>query len=200
MQEKRDALRAQEFSRQQLTQRSETLGSQLTDCEQEEAAEFSGRLGEQLKDEQSQEQKKREHREPEQQEAKRKGFFRMNWPGKRKEAWSAESGQPRKWWHWWGSKVLAANLEQRGQDESEVDQDETGDVAELADQEDHEGLMVVRMEQKLEQTRGQPIAMRRKIFRDLQRQLHPDKNGRCSEAAKLAFQKLMDERGWYLRE
>eukprot|EP00933_Yihiella_yeosuensis_P033544 TRINITY_DN27224_c0_g1_i1.p1 TRINITY_DN27224_c0_g1~~TRINITY_DN27224_c0_g1_i1.p1 ORF type:complete len:962 (+),score=190.94 TRINITY_DN27224_c0_g1_i1:119-3004(+) len=51
---------------------------------------------------------------------------------------------------------------------------------------------------QLDSTRSQPLDARKKVFRDLQRQLHPDKNLECQEAAKLAFQKLMDSRGSYL--
>lgn len=53
--------------------------------------------------------------------------------------------------------------------------------------------------EQLESTRGEPLAVRRKIFRELQRQLHPDKNAECEEGAKLAFQTLMERRAFYLR-
>eukprot|EP00929_Paragymnodinium_shiwhaense_P043032 TRINITY_DN22182_c0_g1_i2.p1 TRINITY_DN22182_c0_g1~~TRINITY_DN22182_c0_g1_i2.p1 ORF type:complete len:794 (-),score=196.51 TRINITY_DN22182_c0_g1_i2:177-2558(-) len=51
---------------------------------------------------------------------------------------------------------------------------------------------------QLEATRSKPLAERKKIFRDLQRQLHPDKNMEQAEAAKLAFQQLMEHRPAYL--
>jgi len=53
--------------------------------------------------------------------------------------------------------------------------------------------------EKLDQTRNAPLEERKKVFKDLQRQLHPDKNPECQEAAKLAFQQLMDSRNLYLR-
>jgi len=59
--------------------------------------------------------------------------------------------------------------------------------------------LVNEMRQQLQHSRGEPLQVRRLIFRDLQRQLHPDKNTECEEAAKHAFQKLMEERSSYLR-
>lgn len=60
-------------------------------------------------------------------------------------------------------------------------------------------LLVSEMQQQLQHTSGEPLQVRRLIFRDLQRQLHPDKNTHCEEAAKHAFQKLMQERQSYLK-
>eukprot|EP00928_Gymnodinium_smaydae_P021690 TRINITY_DN18491_c0_g3_i1.p1 TRINITY_DN18491_c0_g3~~TRINITY_DN18491_c0_g3_i1.p1 ORF type:complete len:1054 (-),score=193.41 TRINITY_DN18491_c0_g3_i1:208-3369(-) len=52
---------------------------------------------------------------------------------------------------------------------------------------------------QLNRTRGEPLEERRRLFRELQRQLHPDKNLENPEAAKLAFQTLMDSRADYLQ-
>jgi len=60
-------------------------------------------------------------------------------------------------------------------------------------------LLVAEMQQQLQHTSGEPLQVRKLIFRDLQRQLHPDKNTHCEEAAKHAFQKLMQERQTYLK-
>lgn len=59
--------------------------------------------------------------------------------------------------------------------------------------------LVTEMLDFLETTREEPLHVRKLIFRDMQRQLHPDKNTDCEEAAKLAFQKLMEQRPGYLR-
>jgi len=59
--------------------------------------------------------------------------------------------------------------------------------------------MVAKVLKELEQTRNEPLEARKKVFKDLQRRLHPDKNLDCPEAAKLAFQQLMDNRVMYLR-
>lgn len=56
------------------------------------------------------------------------------------------------------------------------------------------------MQQELNQTRAEPLAERKRVFRELQRHLHPDKNVDCAEAAKMAFQELMLQRGWYLSQ
>lgn len=58
--------------------------------------------------------------------------------------------------------------------------------------------LIATMSQKLQDTRGHPLEDRKRIFRDLQRQLHPDKNVEHEEAAKLAFQELMQQRASYL--
>jgi len=44
-----------------------------------------------------------------------------------------------------------------------------------------------------------PLPERQRIFRDLQRRFHPDKNPFRAQAATLAFQELMDRRRWYLQ-
>ncbi|CAE7793815.1 unnamed protein product [Symbiodinium sp. CCMP2592] len=59
-------------------------------------------------------------------------------------------------------------------------------------------LLVNEMREQLKHTCKEPLQVRKLIFRDLQRQLHPDKNTECEEAAKHAFQKLMEERKAYL--
>merc|ERR1712125_178304 len=68
-----------------------------------------------------------------------------------------------------------------------------------------EGDYTVRVEQliapvslQLQQTQDKPLSERKRIFRELQRQLHPDKNVEEPEIAKLAFQRLMDFRLSYL--
>jgi len=55
------------------------------------------------------------------------------------------------------------------------------------------------MIQQLKETREEPLIERKRVFRELQRQLHPDKNVDCAEEAKLAFQELMQQRTAYLK-
>lgn len=59
--------------------------------------------------------------------------------------------------------------------------------------------LIAGMLLRLEQTKGESLAVKRTVFRDLQRQLHPDKNTDCMEAATHAFQQLMELRESYLR-
>jgi len=54
------------------------------------------------------------------------------------------------------------------------------------------------MMNQLDKARSKPLDERKRIFKDLQRNLHPDKNLEQPEAAKLAFQKLMEQRGPFL--
>lgn len=56
------------------------------------------------------------------------------------------------------------------------------------------------MMKRLDNARSKPIEERKKIFKDLQRELHPDKNIGQAEAAKTAFQKLMEQRGPFLSD
>jgi len=58
--------------------------------------------------------------------------------------------------------------------------------------------LVDMMRARLEQTRNDPCAVRQRIFRELQRTLHPDKNLDRAEEAKQAFQQLMAEKAAYL--
>jgi len=54
------------------------------------------------------------------------------------------------------------------------------------------------MMKQLDGARSKSVDERKKVFKDLQRQLHPDKNIEQAEAAKLAFQKLMEQRDSFL--
>jgi hypothetical protein len=56
------------------------------------------------------------------------------------------------------------------------------------------------MMNQLDRARSKPADERKRIFKDLQRSLHPDKNLEQAEAAKLAFQKLMEQRDSFLRD
>ncbi|CAE7198361.1 unnamed protein product [Symbiodinium sp. CCMP2592] len=60
--------------------------------------------------------------------------------------------------------------------------------------------LLTEMKDTLAATHNEPMAVRRKVFRELQRKLHPDKNAHCREAAKIAFQQLMDQQSKYLNE
>ena len=51
---------------------------------------------------------------------------------------------------------------------------------------------------KLNETRDKPLEIRKTVFRDLQRSLHPDKHEECAEAAKRAFQVFMGLQDAYL--
>lgn len=67
-------------------------------------------------------------------------------------------------------------------------------------QQDQENSLVESMQRRLQETQSQPLCDKKRIFRDLQRQLHPDKNVNCAAAAKFAFQELMLQRDTYLLE
>jgi len=59
-------------------------------------------------------------------------------------------------------------------------------------------VLIRQVEDSLAQNQGQPLALRRKIFREWQRKLHPDKNS-GSSSFNLAFQHLMARQREYLR-
>lgn len=58
--------------------------------------------------------------------------------------------------------------------------------------------MVENVHKQLHSTRSSSLEDRKKLFRDLQRQFHPDKQMEDQEAAKLVFQRLMEMRDVYL--
>lgn len=63
--------------------------------------------------------------------------------------------------------------------------------------------LIAELRSRLGEARGQPLAQRKRIFRELQLRLHPDKHMDSteeSEAAKLAFQQLMEQRDAYLAD
>lgn len=65
----------------------------------------------------------------------------------------------------------------------------------------HSEGLIADMLKDLETARNAPLPERKKVFRDLQRRLHPDKNmdsPEVAEAAKLAFQRLMEQKNSYL--
>jgi len=56
------------------------------------------------------------------------------------------------------------------------------------------------MLKQLDRARDSPLQVRRCVFRQLQKELHPDKNSGNVEAANSAFQRLMDNRKGFLAE
>lgn len=56
------------------------------------------------------------------------------------------------------------------------------------------------MMNRLDKNKSKPMDERKKLFKDLQRELHPDKNIDQAEAAKQAFQKLMEEKDTFLAD
>lgn len=51
---------------------------------------------------------------------------------------------------------------------------------------------------ELEKAKEEPMETRKKVFKELQREYHPDKNPEDPEVAKVVFQFLMEQRGWFL--
>lgn len=51
---------------------------------------------------------------------------------------------------------------------------------------------------ELDRNRGKPLEVRKRVFKELQRQLHPDKNIDNAEAANMAFVRLMESRPAFL--
>lgn len=59
--------------------------------------------------------------------------------------------------------------------------------------------LIAEMEERLAQTKYASSSERKKVFRDLQRRYHPDKNTESCDVAKLVFQRLMDNQRSYLK-
>ncbi|CAK9002954.1 unnamed protein product [Durusdinium trenchii] len=58
--------------------------------------------------------------------------------------------------------------------------------------------LIAELEAQMAKTRPLPLEERKRVFKDLQRRFHPDKNLLEEESATLAFQHLMDSRHTYL--
>ncbi|CAJ1402730.1 unnamed protein product [Effrenium voratum] len=59
--------------------------------------------------------------------------------------------------------------------------------------------LIAQLEEEMQKTRVLPLEERKRVFKDLQRRFHPDKNPLEEQSATLAFQHLMDSRHSYLR-
>eukprot|EP00929_Paragymnodinium_shiwhaense_P112159 TRINITY_DN80416_c0_g1_i1.p1 TRINITY_DN80416_c0_g1~~TRINITY_DN80416_c0_g1_i1.p1 ORF type:complete len:720 (-),score=161.61 TRINITY_DN80416_c0_g1_i1:65-2224(-) len=70
--------------------------------------------------------------------------------------------------------------------------------------EDRSQVLMSEMERELDRTRSAPVQERKRVFHDLQRRFHPDKNMASEEseitAVKLVFQRLMERRRLYLAD
>ena len=51
---------------------------------------------------------------------------------------------------------------------------------------------------KLDQTRNEPLQIRKTVFATLEKQFHPDKHPRCPRSSTIAFEQLMNLRDSYL--
>lgn len=59
--------------------------------------------------------------------------------------------------------------------------------------------LIAQLEKEMAKTQHQSLEERKRVFKDLQRRFHPDKNLLEEESATLAFQHLMDSRASYLK-
>ena len=59
--------------------------------------------------------------------------------------------------------------------------------------------LIAQLEEEMTKTRHHTLEERKKVFKDLQRRFHPDKNLSEEVSATLAFQHLMDSRSTYLK-
>lgn len=106
-----------------------------------------------------------------------------------------EPSRRRSWvrgWRWGNARVTPES-------ESGPCGEEGADVQEDLVVEHSSDDLIAEIEDELDRSRGQPLQERRRIFRELQRRLHPDKNPTNQESSKFAFQYLMDSRQSYLR-
>lgn len=90
-----------------------------------------------------------------------------------------------------GGKAERAKSSRSGEDQTTT---RTTDASQSAAE-----TRIASMLKELELTREESLPERKRVFRKLQRELHPDKNVDCEEEAKLAFQELMLQRSCYLR-
>lgn len=80
----------------------------------------------------------------------------------------------------------------------EHDEDSSGHLQGKKEYSQDLEVLLAAVEHELKRISCQSLSERRKSFRELQRRFHPDKNLSQPEAAKLAFQALMDSKKIYL--
>lgn len=116
--------------------------------------------------------------------------------GQHRRGQSADTGH--QWTPWPGAKMSAEeSREEKARKAKETAERLAKEKQQEAAEKKASSLMD-RVMKQIDSTRDAPLEERKKVFKDLQRQLHPDKNPHDQEAAKLAFQKLMENRNIYL--
>jgi len=115
-------------------------------------------------------------------------------------AWSDGAGpkekQPSKWkfraGHWIWGPLLGKQVGRTALTPEEVAAEQAAEISRRTT------ALIEEVEQMLASTEGRPASERKKVFRDLQRRFHPDKNAETIEISKVVFQRLMDNRRSYL--
>lgn len=197
----------QEYLRQKLQEEQRRCREQ----EQQRQKAEKQRQQEQQRQQQQQQQRGREQQRKDQKQEKadgersRGGFF-GRWRAKsepakeqkKRDGPQASAPKGSQWTRWPGADMpRAASTEDKARSAKETEERAAREKMQKAAEHKASSLMDTVMKQ-IDRTRSSPLEERKKVFRDLQRQLHPDKNLHDQEAAKLAFQKLMESRDSYL--
>merc|ERR1712228_399147 len=119
--------------------------------------------------------------------------------GSRDKFKRAASEPPRSSTQWFGSQYCSApqSRSDRGAHDNPCTNQRTGDLPSAAfmpqngSAKGRADSIVDNVQRQLDSTRKNSLEERKKLFRDLQRQFHPDKQLEDQEAAKLVFQRLM---------
>lgn len=119
-------------------------------------------------------------------------FFPRRHPGKAKLP--GRAGRWGRGWRWGSAKVAPECSSKPGDEEPTAQEGNSAATVNLPGDN-----LVSEIDEELDQARGLPQQERKKIFRELQRRIHPDKNLADQDAAKLAFQYLMDNRTSFLK-
>eukprot|EP00930_Biecheleria_cincta_P085218 TRINITY_DN74626_c0_g1_i1.p1 TRINITY_DN74626_c0_g1~~TRINITY_DN74626_c0_g1_i1.p1 ORF type:complete len:475 (+),score=92.12 TRINITY_DN74626_c0_g1_i1:105-1529(+) len=119
-------------------------------------------------------------------------LFPRRHPGKVKLP--GRSGRWGRGWQWSNAKVAPEWTSTPGDEEPDAAQEGARPIVNLLGDN-----LLLEIDEELDRSRGLSQQERKRIFRELQRRIHPDKNLADQDAAKLAFQYLMDNRTSFLK-
>jgi len=93
----------------------------------------------------------------------------------------------------WGAGIFSGHSKVGAFNSTELARQEVDQVTERTNE------LIAMLDAEMSSTKDRPLEARRRVFKDLQRRFHPDKNPAEEHAATLAFQHLMASRQGYLR-
>lgn len=192
-QQEADAERAQRAERER--QQDEQRKQQEAKRREKEAQQRHAEQQREARQKQAKQQRKKDtSSEP------RGGFF-GRWGGRARSEPPKETrtrtDAGHQWTQWPGASPQPETREDKARKAKEHAERMAKERQQEAAEKKASSLMDSVMKQ-IDNTRSAPLEERKKVFKELQRQLHPDKNPQEQEAAKLAFQKLMENRNVYL--
>eukprot|EP00434_Breviolum_minutum_P010773 symbB.v1.2.009503.t1/scaffold590.1/size183855/15 len=189
--------KAQQEADAERAQRAERERQQDEQRKQQEAK----RREKEAQQRHAEQQREARQKQAKQQRKKPRGGFFGRWGGRARSEPPKETrtrtDAGHQWTQWPGASPQPETREDKARKAKEHAERMAKERQQEAAEKKASSLMDSVMKQ-IDNTRSAPLEERKKVFKELQRQLHPDKNPQEQEAAKLAFQKLMENRNVYL--